>query len=301
MATPPEKKRRGEDAVYEDTNGVPREAGRLTHIGLADGELANLVVVVGHHSRAERLSKYLEPEETGGKLFHLASSRGFVTYTGMFEGKRMSVVSCGMGLPMMDFFVREARAVTKGPMAMVRFGTCGGLREVVPAGTVAVSGKGSIVVLRNHSYFEDAGEAEGSTAYSISKLCPADAELSMAVHSELSKTLGKEKAVWGANATADSFYGSQGRRDPAFNDHNEGLIDDVLEKCPEVISMEMETFQLFHMARCARPLGSIRAASAAIVVANRSSADVCSNEVLANLESEGGAALLRALASVPLG
>ena len=37
----------------------------------------------------------------------------------------------GMGMPMMDFAVREIRAVVEGPMIMVRYGTCGGLQAEV--------------------------------------------------------------------------------------------------------------------------------------------------------------------------
>lgn len=38
------------------------------------------------------------------------------------------------GTPMMDFFVREARAVVRGPMTIVRFGTCGTFRKEVAVG-----------------------------------------------------------------------------------------------------------------------------------------------------------------------
>ena len=37
---------------------------------------------------------------------------------------------------MMDFFVRESRAIVTGPMAMIRYGTCGGLTEYANAGVI---------------------------------------------------------------------------------------------------------------------------------------------------------------------
>lgn len=40
---------------------------------------------------------------------------------------------------MMDFFVRESRAVIDGPMAVIRFGTCGGLSKLAPTGSIVVS------------------------------------------------------------------------------------------------------------------------------------------------------------------
>ena len=39
---------------------------------------------------------------------------------------------------MMDFFVRESRAVVKGPMAIIRYGTCGGLHPDAFPGTIVV-------------------------------------------------------------------------------------------------------------------------------------------------------------------
>lgn len=54
---------------------------------------------------------------------------------------------------MMDFFVREARAVIDGPMAVVRFGTCGGLVEAASEGTVVVATGGSSYICRNYDFF----------------------------------------------------------------------------------------------------------------------------------------------------
>lgn len=66
----------------------------------------------------------------------------------------MSVVAIGMGISMMDFFVRESRAVVEPAtkMAIIRFGTCGGLAESCPAGSIVVA-DGSALVTRNPDYF----------------------------------------------------------------------------------------------------------------------------------------------------
>ena len=65
--------------------------------------------------------------------------------------------------------------------------------------------------------------------------------------------------------------------------------------------MEMESFQLLHLARCALPAGAVRAATAAIVCANRGSADVITKEALHDLEKRGGRAMLKAVTSCALG
>jgi uridine phosphorylase len=55
---------------------------------------------------------------------------------------------------MMDFFVRETRAVVEGPIAIVRFGTCGGLSPDAIPGTVVCAAAGSSFVSRNYDYFD---------------------------------------------------------------------------------------------------------------------------------------------------
>ena len=71
-----------------------------------------------------------------------------------------------------------------------------------------------------------------------------------------------DEVLEGVNLTADSFYSSQGRIDPAFDDHNDTLLDDLAAAHPKAVSLEMETFQLFHLAQLCRPAGAIRAAAA---------------------------------------
>jgi len=291
-------------AVYAGTNDMPRTGGpgRVLHVGLADGELAERVVVVGHPNRAEILASLLQPEEAGKDVFRLASDRGFMTFTGLYEGVRVSVVSVGMGLTMMDFFIREARAVVEGPMAIVRFGTCGGMQAAIPVGAIGVATEGSILLQRNYAAFGgSAGDVhDGLEHYTWSEPCLPDGELSAAIEGALRQDLGDDKVAPGLNITADSFYGSQGRRDPNFPDANETLIDEVLERHPKAVTMEMETFQLLHLARCCRPSSSIRATAASVIVANRPTGNVLDGATLVDAERRGGNAILRALASFTL-
>lgn len=137
----------------------------------------------------------------------------------------------------MDFFVREVRAVTTGPLRIIRLGSCAGLRPDLPVGTVAVASEGSILVSQNpDAWAEAAGkrttegegassaggavcrQGEGSAAqepYMFHGVAEADEELSRALLKELERSLGGEAgrggvAVGCLNASADGFYGSQG-------------------------------------------------------------------------------------------
>ena len=67
---------------YDNTNGVPLEDGRTHHVGVAKGEVANRIVLVGSSSRAATLCSLLD----GAPQFSIKSHRGFETYTGTFQG-----------------------------------------------------------------------------------------------------------------------------------------------------------------------------------------------------------------------
>jgi len=84
----------------------------------------------------EKIAKHFDENSIS---FRHTSSRGFTCVTGTYKGVAISVVAIGMGIPMMDFFVRESRAVIDGPMAVIRFGTCGGLSKLAPTGSIVVS------------------------------------------------------------------------------------------------------------------------------------------------------------------
>ena len=276
-------------SFYQDTNGVPTENGRVHHLGLAPGEVANRVVSVGSLSRATLLRGLLDAPG-----FELTSPRGFTTFTGTFEGVAVSIVATGMGGPMMDFVVRETRAVTEGPMAFVRLGSCGGVSEAAAPGVVVANTSGSVSVARD----PDADFAPGAAGphYVITRGAAApDAPLAAAVAAALQSDLGAARVLEGLNASANSFYDAQGRRDPSFRDGNEGLLDELRAKHPGVASMEMESFTLLHLAAAC---DSIKAATCAIVAANRATGDVIDTAVFKATELAAGRAVLRAITSV---
>ncbi|KAJ8604973.1 hypothetical protein CTAYLR_006905 [Chrysophaeum taylorii] len=192
--------------------------------------------------------------------------RGFVTYTGTYRNTEVSVIATGMGAAMMDFVVREARFVVEGPMAIVRLGTCGA-RGLNP-GTVA--GAGSSVFVTSHKGYE---------------ISPPEFP-----DPKLTELVGFPQY---RNATTDSFYSSQGRRDPNFDDRNNELRIDAT-------TMEMETYHLFRLARIAAKSAPIHAAAAAIVCADRDSGDVIATETLHAIELSAGTSVLDALVAFDL-
>ncbi|KAF5346408.1 hypothetical protein D9758_012763 [Tetrapyrgos nigripes] len=317
--------------LLTDAN-FPRTADlRVYHLGLRPGEVANRIVTVGSPSRAQMIASFLDERP---KPFQLQSERGFLTITGRYQGTPISVISIGMGSPNMDFFVREARECLSGDMYIVRLGSCGCLIDA-PVGTVVVP-KACVAVVRNVDFdYADPTNCD-EPAYRISKPVFGDSELHLQVTKALEEARPKDSSNMilsdVVNASADSFYSSQGRQ-TSFPDANENLIQHLLDTVKDLATLEMETHHLYHLAACwgrsstaqttqppplatgpvnpstedtpasqstpiaqlARPDTSIKASAAQMVFASRTSRDFITPEQVKEMEHWTGKAILDAL------
>lgn len=291
--------------------------GRVYHLGLKQGEIANRIVTVGDPKRARTIAAHFDRSP---KPFELLSERGFLTITGRFNGVPVSVIAIGMGGPNMDFFVREARECLVGEMVIVRYGSCGGLANI-PVGSLVIP-DACVAITRNWDFDftnDDSDPEKDKDAYVISKPVGGDREL----HAKLVEVVnqaavahrdanGNHTLVLGdvVNAAADSFYSSQGRQ-TSFPDHNSGLIARLLNEVPRLTTLEMETFHLYHLAKVyprstpaqhpetgsapAPRQGGIRASGVQMVFASRSTQGFITPEEVQTLERWVGQACLDAL------
>ncbi|CBQ73907.1 related to Purine-nucleoside phosphorylase [Sporisorium reilianum SRZ2] len=312
--------------VLSNANFPQDAQGRTYHVATKAGQVANRIITVGDQVRAHRIAASFDG---GAPLFSFNSQRNFLTLTGTFRGVPISVVAIGMGFSVVDFFVRECRAVVQGEMIIVRLGSCGSMQPEYGIGTVVVP-KASFGISRNYDYFHhDTTPDERRTGalepYLITRPLDADAE----VHDALLAALDKDKpapsaALFGGeevkavgdtvNASADSFYGSQGRIDPAFIDANANLIDVIRERRPGVATLEMEMFVLNHLAAAANDAielavkngetpvhtGRIRTGAVQMIFANRNTSAFISPEECEALERWAGKSVLDALASIDI-
>lgn len=238
-------------------NSVPVDAeNRSMHLGVRPGDVAPRILSVGDEARASRIAALLEPPSGESVVRVTRSSRGFVTHTGTFRKIPISIVVTGMGTPMMDFVVRECRSVVDGPLAIIRLGTCGAIDPAIPAGSVVVVSQ-SVFVRRcadscaassappsQPSITLREGTASfGATTtfpFSVSGVVRSNAPLTAA----LAAAIGP-RTLHVLDATADSFYATQGRDTQLF-DRNETLIPALSEAGVGVL--QMETFHLMDLA-----------------------------------------------------
>jgi len=96
-------------------------------------------------------------------------------------------------------------------MAFIRLGTCGALQPPARLGSFVVAEPGAYLIRRNPDAFSPEGLASGLPPYTFSQPIPSDSVLSLALQLEAARLMGAEGVCCGLNATADSFYSSQGR------------------------------------------------------------------------------------------
>ena len=117
----------------------------IYHLNLQPEQIADTIITVGDPERVPRISKYFD------KLEFSQVKREFVTHTGYYKGKRLTVMSTGMGTDNIEIVMMELdalvnidlkRRVVKDEhkaLKIIRLGTSGSLQANVPVGTQLVS------------------------------------------------------------------------------------------------------------------------------------------------------------------
>ncbi|AGB28946.1 uridine phosphorylase [Prevotella dentalis DSM 3688] len=121
--------------------------GSIFHLHLKPEQLADKVILVGDPGRVALVASHFETKECE------VSNREFLTITGTYHGKRITVQSTGIGCDNIDIVLNEMDALanidfqtrTSKPqlrsLEFVRIGTCGGLQPDVPTGTYVATVK----------------------------------------------------------------------------------------------------------------------------------------------------------------
>jgi uridine phosphorylase len=120
---------------------IINEDGSAFHIHIKPEELADIVILVGDPGRVAMVGEYLSDKEFERQ------SREFVSTTGKYRGKRITVLSTGIGtdnidivmteldaLANVDFKTREAKREHRA-LSILRIGTTGAIQADIPLGS----------------------------------------------------------------------------------------------------------------------------------------------------------------------
>lgn len=204
------------------------DSARQYHIDLAPGELAESILLPGDPDRTARIAARLEKIEVERR------HREFASVTGTYRGRRVSVVSTGIGTDNVEIALAEILAITTRP-TLIRVGSCGVLRDEIALGDLVIS--------------TGAVRLESTTHYFVHDGYPAVADYgAVAALVEAAHRLGHRAHV-GLTATAPGFYGAQGRPIPQLPIRFPNLAEDMTRQ--GVVNFEMEASALLVLAALA--------------------------------------------------
>lgn len=236
---------------YESAERVRDAQGRQYHIGLAPGEVAPRILMVGDPARARRVAGLFDSVELE------RSNREYLTFTGTHGGLRVSVMGTGMSAANTEIAVVELIQCLAGEggaidpaVTMVRCGSSGALQPDMALGDLVVTQGGVRLEGTSLSYVEPGYPAVASPEVALALVQAADER-------------GKAFHV-GLTATADGFYGAQGRNVPGIPPPRDTEILDRLAT-QGVKNFEMEASCLMTMAS----LIGFRAGAVCAVYASR--------------------------------
>ncbi len=119
--------------------------GSIFHLHLKPEQLADIVILVGDPGRVAMIAEYFDTKECE------VSNREFLTVTGTYKGKRMTVMSTGIGIGNIDICVTELDALANidfetrqvkddfRQLTLVRLGTSGAIQQDIEVGEVIFS------------------------------------------------------------------------------------------------------------------------------------------------------------------
>ena len=119
--------------------------GSIFHLHLKPGQVAPTILLVGDPGRVDRIAGYLDSIELR------SANREFVTVTGSYKGKRISVISTGIGTDNIDIVLNELDALfnidfetrtekpVKTRLTLLRIGTCGAIQPDLKIGDLILS------------------------------------------------------------------------------------------------------------------------------------------------------------------
>ncbi|MEL7159847.1 MAG: nucleoside phosphorylase [Bacteroidota bacterium] len=255
---------------------ILRPDGSIYHLHLHPGQVAETIITVGDPERVKLVSDRFDSVELR------VEAREFVTHTGTLRGKRLTVISTGIGTDNIDIVLNELDALFNVDfgsrtvkndltrLTFVRLGTSGAFQPDLPLDSLLVS-EAALAADGLLPFYLSGGEPDPVALHLLEYL--EDRKLRfplrlLVVRPELPAAFVGTDITRGLTLTASGFYAPQGRslRLPS------GLTPALLQALREwryddlrLTNIEMETAGIYGLASA---LGH-RAVSVSTLLANR--------------------------------
>ncbi len=257
--------------------------GSIYHLNLKPEHICDTLIFVGDPDRVDLVSSYFDEIE------FTVQKREFKTVLGSYKGLRLNVISTGIGPDNIDIVLNELDALanvdfetrTLKPkpksLRIIRIGTSGSLQKHIPIDSFVISTFGLGLNTLLHSYqAEPHLNPELENAFIEQTGWPLDRGRPYAVKGDrkLLNLFTSQKTFQGITATANGFYGPQGRsmRIPLKSPDLNQKIEQFKWLDQNITNLEMETSAIYGLAAI---LGH-RACSLNAILANRATGEFSS-------------------------
>ena len=268
-----------EKKYFAESELIINKDGSVFHLHVRPEQLADKVILVGDPGRVALVASHFEEKEREGE------SREFRTVTGTYKGKRITVISTGIGCDNIDIVMNEVDALANidfqtrtekqqlRSLEIVRIGTCGGLQLNTPEGTFICSeysvgfdgllnfyeGRNAVCDLKMERALISHLGWTGNMCQPYPYVIKAD--------ENLVERIAQNDMVRGITVACGGFFGPQGRqlRVPLVDPHQNEKIESFEYEGMHITNFEMESSALAGLAK----LMGHRATTACMVIANR--------------------------------
>lgn len=263
---------------------IINDDGSIFHLHLTPDQLADIVILVGDPGRVALVADHFDTVECR------VQNREFNTVTGRYKGKRMTVLSTGIGignidisvteldaLANIDFETRQEKAV-KRQLTLVRLGTSGAIQPDIKVGEVVFS-RTSLGFDGLLNYYAGRNEVcDLAIEKAFVEHTGWNPQLPAPYFIDADKTLFelfKDVTREGITIAAPGFYAPQGRwvrlqpQDPKLNEK----VESFTFEGRRITNFEMEGSALAGLAA----LMGHRAATICTIIAQRIALDACTD------------------------
>ena len=244
--------------ALQDTELIITKDKKIYHLNLDKNQIAEDIILVGDQDRVTQISKHFDSIE------HKIQHREFVTHTGTYKGKRISVISTGIGCDNIDIVINELDALInidfdtktinteKKKLNLIRLGTSGALQEDIPVDTFVLSEYAIGFDGLAHFYQEtECIESEMTESFIQHSSWPqrlSEPYIIPASENLLNKFEGFKLGI---TATASGFYAPQGRvlrLNSSITDMHT-ILNTFIFKGNRITNFEMESSALYYLGK----------------------------------------------------
>lgn len=255
--------------------------GSIFHLHLKPQDIANNIILVGDPGRVQTIASYFDEIELR------VQNREFVSTTGIYKGKRLTVIATGIGTDNIDIVVNELDALAnidlktrtikkeKKSLNLIRIGTSGSLQREIPVNSFVISQKsiGFDGLLNFYANRIDVSDLEFEAAFMEHTNWDEfhTAPYVVDCSNKLFLKLASNNTFAGINISAPGFYGPQGRilRLPLADANLNEKIESFEFKGQKITNYEMESSAIYGLSKL---LGH-KALTICLIIANRVTGD----------------------------